>query len=148
MSSLNLKNNIKVYLFSIVLIVSFGCASISSFDQYAYIQTTSLKVDALNIMDLAIEDYETHKLEVKELQTSLQKLYEYEKNRINNEITLQMWDKLLNEEGHLLGGFIKKWEKDTTLNIAFINNSKKQVSSAFDIIASLESNKNKPSDYK
>src|SRR5665647_2692675 len=83
----------------LVFLLSFtGCATISSFDQYAYTQTTSLKVDAMNTMDLATDEYTTHEKTVQDLQTRLQKVYEYEKNRPKNEITLKMWDKLLDAD--------------------------------------------------
>ncbi|MBN1252685.1 MAG: hypothetical protein JXA16_11155 [Bacteroidales bacterium] len=134
------------FLILTLLFISFGCASISKFDQYAYIQTTSLKVDALNVMSLATEEYYKHEKAVYEFETNLQKIYEYEKNRPKNEITLKLWDKLLNKEGHLLGGFIEKWKTDTILNIVYINEKKDQVSEAFDQIAGLESKKIKPSD--
>jgi hypothetical protein len=103
----NLSTQIRNLTFLVVLISIAGCATISSFDQYAYTLTTSLKVDALNTMSLATDDYATNEKTVKELQTNLQKVYEYEKNRPKNEITLKMWDVLLNPEGHLLGGFMK-----------------------------------------
>lgn len=123
-----------------------GCATISSFDQYAYTQTTSLKVDAMNIMDMAKDSITLHKEEVMEFETKLQKVYEYEKNRPKNEITLKMWDLLLNPEGHLLGGFLNRWKTTALLSPAFITNEKKLVSDAFDQIAGLESHKIKTSE--
>jgi len=132
----------------LVLFLYVSCASISSFDQYAYTQTTSLKVDAMNTMDLATEEFTTHKKTVQDLQTKLQKVYEYEKNRPKNEITIKMWDKIMDANGHLLGGFIKRWESKQKLNEAFINEEKKLVGVAFDQIAGLESHKIKSSDIK
>ena len=133
----------------ILVLFSFtACATISSFDQYAYTQTTSLKVDAMNIMDLANEDYTLHEKSVQELQTKLQKAYEYEKNRPKNEITIKLWDKILDTNGHLLGGFLKRWETDDKLNAVFIQEEKKIVADAFDQIAGLESNKIKSTDIK
>ena len=125
----------------ILLVSFFGCATISSFDQYAYTQTTSLKVDVLNTMDLAVNEYKTQEATVQELQTKLQKVYEYEKNRPKNEITFNMWDMLLNPDGHLVGGFLKRWKTDGKLSKTFIDNDKKIVSDAFDQIAGLESHK-------
>ena len=131
----------------LILLISFSsCISISSFDQYIYTQTTSVKVDALSVMDLAKEDYNIHKEKVAELQINLQKIYEYEKNRPNNDITIKLWDKLLNAEGHLLAGFIKRWEAEKKLSETFIKEAKKQTADAFDIIAGLESKKIKRSD--
>lgn len=123
-----------------------GCASMATFDQYAYAQTTSIKVDALNIMDLAKEDYGRHKEAVAPFRTSLLKVYEYERNRPKNEFTIKLWDKLLDTEGHLLGGFLKRWETENKLGDAFIRDQKKMVDRAFDMIAGLESKKIKQSD--
>ena len=126
----------------VLVLYSFAaCASISSFDQYAYTQTTSLKVDALNAMSLATKEYSASEKTVQELQTNLQKVYEYEKNRPKNEITLQLWDKLLDANGHLLGGFIKRWQNETKLNAGFVEEEKKIVAEAFDQIAGMESHK-------
>jgi hypothetical protein len=129
-----------------ILLTAFGCATISQFDQYAYTQVTSLKVDALQVMDLAADDFEPHAGEVKELSANLQKIYEYEKNRPKNEISVKQWEKLLNEDGHLLGGFIHKWQTEGKQSQAFINEMKKIIAPAFDQIAQLESKKIKPSD--
>jgi hypothetical protein len=134
---------------TVVFILTYtSCVSISSFDQYAYAQTTSIKVDALNLMDLAIDDFNMHQADVDDFKTKLQKVYEYERNRPKNEITLKLWDKLLDPNGHLLGGFIIRWEKEKKLGGAFITEEKKLVASAFDQISGLESKKIKPSDIK
>lgn len=146
------KTNLSVLIRNLtilVFILSFtACATISSFDQYAYTQTTSLKVDAMNTMDLATDDYATHEKTVQDLQTKLQKVYAYEKNRPKNEITLKMWDKLLDGNGHLLGGFIKRWQTEHKLNAVFVREEKKIIDEAFDQIAGLESHKIKSSDIK
>jgi len=123
-----------------------SCLSISSFDQYAYAQTTAVKVDGMNLMDLATDDYSLHQASVKQYQTQLQKAYEYEKNRPKNEITLQLWNKLLDPNGHLMGGFLSRWEREKKLNATFIAEEKKLVDKAFDQIAGLESQKIKSSD--
>jgi len=146
MKTIRLSSKLRTIAFVVGLIALVGCASISGFDRQAYIYTTSVKVDALNVMDLATSDYAAHSKEVKELQTQLQKIYEYEKNRPKNEITLKQWDILLNSEGHLLGGFLKRWETQKTLSKTFVNEAKKLVDKAFDQIAGLESKKIKASD--
>jgi len=129
-----------------VIFSAVSCASISSFDQQAYTQTTSVKVDALNLMDLAKYDYATQENNVKEYLTKQQKIYEYEKNRPKNEITLKLRDKLLDKDGHLLGGFLNRWQTETKLNETFIAEEKKLVDKAFDQISGLESKKIKPSE--
>jgi len=133
----------KLILF-LILLLSAGCASMSGFDQHAYIQTTSLKVDALNLMNSAVEDYYLHAAEVQSVNILLDKAYEYERNRKNNAITLQLWDKLRDTSGHLYGGFINRWKRESSLNPVFIGESRRQVAEAFDKIAQLESRKIKP----
>jgi len=129
------------HFFLLIILTFASCSTISRFSQYAYIQTTSLKVDALSIMDLAIDNYSSHQNSTLELQINLQKLYEYERNRPKNEITIKLWDKLLDPKGHLLGGFLTRWQQEEKLNDVFIGEAKKLVSDAFDLIAGLESNK-------
>jgi outer membrane murein-binding lipoprotein Lpp len=130
------------------LLVLAGCVTTSRFDQHVYIQTTSIKVDALNVMDMAVEDYTSHHSEVRQVLTDLEKTYEYERNRKNNEITIKLWDKLKDTSGHLFGGFVKRWKNEKKLRPVFIQESKKQVGEAFDIIAQLESKKIKPKQVK
>jgi len=55
----------------LLLLFSFvGCSSISTFDQHAYIQTTSLKVDALNLMAQATDSFSIHAKNVAEVKTT------------------------------------------------------------------------------
>src|SRR5664280_1102210 len=138
MKVIRLSNQIKSITMLFMAFAFVSCSTISRFSQYAYTQTTSLKVDALAVMDLAKDDYSTHQQAVQQLQTNLQKIYEYEKNRPKNEISVKLWDKLLNPEGHLLGGFLIRWQKEQKLNEIFITEEKKLVSDAFDVISGLE----------
>ncbi|MEI6822967.1 MAG: hypothetical protein WCL51_13620 [Bacteroidota bacterium] len=141
--------NLSRQLSLLIVLVSFAaCASISLFDHYAYTQTTSLKVDALNCLELAMQDYTTNEKTVEALQSNLQKAYEYEKHRPQNKITLQLWDKLLDSNGHLLGGCLKRWQTEKKLSAVFVQEEKKIVGEAFDQIAELESKKIKASDIK
>lgn len=137
-----------ILLFWIILFSSNCTRSIALYDQYAYTHTTIIKVDALNLMSLAVEKVSDHKDKIDNFMNDLQKLYEYEKGRPRNEITVKQWDLLLNPEGHLLGGFIARWNKEEKLNQTFVDEAKKLVSNAFDLISGLESGKLKPSDIK
>lgn len=134
----------KVRYLYFLFISLLGCASISQFDQHAYIQTTSAKVDVLYLMNLAVDDYSTHKSEVADVTLKLDKVYEYERNRPRNTLTIQLWDRIRDTTGHLFGGFVARWEREGKLKPVFIQESKKQVGEAFDIIAQLESKKIKP----
>lgn len=128
------------------LITFIACVSISRFDQYSYAQTTSIKVDALELMDLAVNDYSSYEANDRDFQTKLKKIYEYEKNKPKNDITIKLWNKLIDPNGHLLGGFLNRWKTEKKLNETFVTEEKKLVDQAFDQITGLESNKIKASD--
>lgn len=146
MKTIKLSKATRKIAFLIVLFSFAGCATISTFDQHAYTQTTSIKVDALNLMSKATANYQTCEKSIDALQTELDKIYAYEKNRPKNEISVKLWDKLLNKNGHLLGGFLNRWKNEGKLNGTFITEEKKLVGDAFDQIAGLESHKIKKSE--
>jgi hypothetical protein len=125
----------------VVILTAASCATISRFDQYAYTQATSLKVDALTLMGSATDSFPLHAAEAAQVQTSLNKIMEYEKNRPKNGITEKMWTLLTDSTGHLYGGFMKRWEKEGKLDTAFIRISKELVGQSFDEISQLESGK-------
>ena len=136
-----------------------GCAAtISQFDQYAYTQTTSVKVDVLNVMDKAIDPYASHATDVDRVNTELMKNIEYEKHRAKNQITIDMYNimwKLLNDNTSItIGrdtfqhGFFPRWQNKSKLDTTFIGQAKIQVGEGFDMIAELESKKIKPSESK
>jgi hypothetical protein len=124
-----------------------GCA-ISPYSETAYQNATSLKVDSLNLVDKAVEDYSAHQSEVADLSTKLQKAYEYAKGLPNNEIVTQQWQIMLAPDRHLLGGLLKEWKEQSKLSSVFVTEEKGQISDGFDQIIGLESGKVKPSDVK
>jgi len=132
-------NCLKLLLLATVFV---GCsASISPFDQYAYVQDTSLKVDALNMMSKAKDSASLYEKDIEELTVKIDKAYEFEKSRPLNSITTKMWEKLKDPNSDLLGGFLTLWEKDKICSDTFISEKKKQVGEAFDQIIELESKK-------
>ena len=131
-------------LLLLTLLMSASCSTISKFDQYAYTQATSIKVDALELMDSATNDYQQYKASVSGMLNSIDKIYEYEKNRPKNTISEKMWSMMRDSTGHLYGGFIRRWQKEGKLDQVFIQESKKIISKSFDQISQLESGKIKP----
>ena len=125
----------------VALMALASCATISKFDQYSYTQATSIKVDALNIMNGASDSFALHQPAVAQLRTELSKIYEYEKNKPKNEATAKMWLVLIDSSGASLGGFLTRWQKETKLDTAFINQSKILIGQSFDQISGLESGK-------
>lgn len=127
--------------FFLAFLMLFVCSCsplMSNFDQASYAQVTSLKVDALALMDKSTEDYSSHLSDVTALQLELSKAIEYDKHRPNNSITNDMWNLLSDPSGHLLGGFLVKWKKDGKESEAYLTDKKQQISDSFDQIAELE----------
>lgn len=133
-----------------ILFLSFATISCEStrtavFDQYSYQRTTEIKVETSKLMDKATTPYSTNKHEVKVLLLNIEKLVEYEKNKPDNEITFTMWNVLTDEEKNLLGGFFKRWKENETLTPIFLEESKKQVLEALDLLIQYEIKKDKTS---
>jgi hypothetical protein len=130
-----------------VTVVLCGCKvlgpTIASYDQYAYTQTTSLKVDALNLMDSSIYNYQSETRSIATVKLNIQKLYEYDRNRAKDTITLKQWKILMDTNGHLLGGFLVYRRKNKVVPKMFIDDVKVKVGASFDQIAKLEGLKNK-----
>jgi len=125
--------------------IAAGCRpTISTFSPIAYEQATSLKVDALAVMDRAAEPYADHRAEPASLSVRLAKAYEFAKGRPNNNISAQQWRILIDPERNLLGGFLARWKKESKLSATFVTEAKGLVADAFDTIIGLESGKLKP----
>ncbi len=140
------------YLKLIAYLIAFSFISTSCdstrtalFDPYSYQKTTEIKVEAIKIMDKATTPYQNHKQEVEALFLEIEKLIEYEKNKPNNEITFAMWQVFDDKEKNLLAGFFKRWDSKEILSPDFIDESKKQILIAFDLLIQYEIKKDKES---
>jgi hypothetical protein len=125
-----------------------SCASISPFSLTAYEQATSLKVDALALVSRAGEPFRDHREEVAALVERIEKAYEFARGRPNNEITTRQWEILKDPERRSLGGFLKRWERESTLSEPFIREAKGLVADGFDTIIELESGKRGAADVQ
>lgn len=120
-----------------------GCSTIASYDQAAYEHATSTKAEAVMLMDRAGTPYSQNTGNIDAVMLDLNKAYEYDKGRSKNQITVQLWTKLLNPEGNLFGGFIRYWKTRGELHPAYIEEKKKDIEDAFDQIIQLEQGKQK-----
>ena len=126
----------------LIIFIFTSCTPlISQFDATAYRDATSLKVDSLLVMSEATTQYKLHEKEVVKLKIKLAKAYEYAKGIPHNEISAQMWERILDPNKFLLGGFLERWKEKGSLSEAFVKDEKKQVSEVFDKIICLEANK-------
>ena len=136
---------INIILLTMVLVTSCQSLKTTIFDQYSYQKTTELKVETLSVMGNATTMYKNQEEIVKKLLLDIEKLKEYEKNKPNNEITFAMWTIFTDKEKNLVGGFFKLWEEKQTLSPVFIEESKKQITEAFDLLIQYEIKKDKVS---
>lgn len=130
---------------SVALFVLFfltGCApTISPYSAAAYEQATSLKVESLAVMDRATEPFAAHVAEVEALRLRLAKAHEFARGRPRNDESARQWEILVDPERNLLGGFLRRWEQQSTLSPVFVEEAKRLIAQAFDTIIGLESGK-------
>ena len=138
---------LKITFILLTMVALTSCQSLKTaiFDQYSYQKTTELKVETLSVMGNATTMYKNQEEIVKKLLLDIEKLKEYEKNKPNNEITFAMWTIFTDKEKNLVGGFFKLWEEKQTLSPVFIEESKKQITEAFDLLIQYEIKKDKVS---
>jgi len=129
-------------------LILWSCSQVSVFSPEAYKQAVDLKVESVNLMTFATMPYADFEDDVSYLKTELEKAYEFSKGRPNNEISTRQWEILINPDGNLLGGFLKRWEDEDTLSEMFVSEAQMQVSDAYDTIIGLESGKIDPEEIK
>lgn len=120
-----------------------GCALISPYDSVSYKNATDLKAEALFLIEKAKDPPGPHAAEVDRLQLRLRQAYEYERGKGEpNAFTVKQWEVLLDPEGSLLGGFLRKWQAENRgYGDAFLKGVSANVGKAFDEIIKLESKK-------
>lgn len=144
-SFFGVKTNLIALLLAVVLC---SCNHyISTYDQLAYTQATSLKVDVLNLMDESTEPYSSHAKEVDAVVLNLRKAIEYEKHRPKNAITVKMWSKMLDSTAQkgIVGSYLASWKQAGIKSQTLIDEYKPLAAEGFDLIADLESHKIKES---
>jgi hypothetical protein len=148
MNQINCKKPDKTYkhlqnpLQAVILVIFlFSCNTMAHFDAFSYRETIDAKVEVLDLMDNATEEYNLYEESIHQLQKDLLKIYEYEKNRPRNVETTKMWEIMLDTNKNLYGGYIKRWREKTTLSKFFVGEAKIQVEEAFDMIIDLENGK-------
>lgn len=137
------KNILRQLNFFFFLVFLVACSTIDVFNQRAYEQATSLKVEALFLIDNASDSYINYETEVNQLKLNAKKAYEYSKGRQKNEESTKQWEIVVNSERNSLFGFLKRWKDKGKLNSVFIVEAKKIISEGFDAIIELESGKRK-----
>ena len=120
-----------------------GCHTIASYDQAAYEHATSTKAEAVFLMDKATTPYSQNSDKIDTVVLDLNKAYEYDKGRSENQQTVDLWKTLLNPEGHSFAGFLQLWKRKGQLHPDYIEEKKTDVEDAFNQIILLEQGKPK-----
>lgn len=118
------------------LCLLFGCAP--TYSPYVFDQTASLKTQTLSLMNKATEPYSKHDKKVEELKADFESLWKQEQLRKNNQTKVKQWKLMLDDEGHLLYGYLHKWQQDTILNEPFIMLGSKLIGESFDLLQETE----------
>jgi len=121
----------------IVLHVTSGCQTITTYDEHAYALQTSVLADILKLLDVANTPYDTNADQIKAVTLNMERAYEYDRSRPLNQIQVQQW-KLMRG---LFYRVLTLWQSEQTLKPAYITEKKLQMASAMDQITSLESGK-------
>ena len=82
----------------------FGCNYIAPYNQHAYEQTTSLKVEALSLVAKANEPYRDHEKETEQFKLRMLKAHEYARGIPKNLEAAEQWAILINPEGRSIFG--------------------------------------------
>ena len=134
----------RIILFLGIAIILSSCANLQAvYDEHAYQQAVSLKVEALDIMDKATTPFSNHKDQITDLKKELAKAYEYAKGRPNNQEMTRQWEIMKNPERNLLAGFLHRWEQEGSLSAGFVEEARELVAESFTKIIELESGKRK-----
>jgi hypothetical protein len=134
----------KKFFWLLLFSLLFSCkATIALYDQYAYTQATSLKVDLQN---LALESdsisFETAKPDIDKVDIELQKAYEYNKGRDNNSISSKQYEILLADD-HFYKSFLKDWKAKGKESAIMSQNISEEIGDLMDQVIKAENGKNK-----
>ncbi|QHI38836.1 hypothetical protein IMCC3317_42360 [Kordia antarctica] len=139
-----------VYLSALALLLVTSCVSLRSsvFDQYSYQKGTEIKVDATRLMDKADQQYDSLTAAIVNLETELEKMVEYEKNKPDNQISYAMWKMIADPNKKFIGGFLKLWKEKGAMSTFFATEAKGQVVEALDLILQYEGKKDPAAENK
>lgn len=128
--------NIAFVLFSLLL---SSCIAMASQDPVAIKNATDIRVEANRLIDNAVDAYGLHAQDAEFVQLRGLQALEYAKAKEDNYQTVKQWEILMDPDGNLLGGFLKKWEdKGSGFKMPFLSGVKKNIFSAIDEIIRLE----------
>ena len=126
-----------------LLLISCKSLNVSKFDSYSFEKTNELKAKTHQMIINSKDNFANHSTEAENLLTELNTQYVYEKGRLNNTTSIEMWEALSHNESSIVKSYIKLWKSKEKMTPYMIEESTKQCDEAFDKIIQLESNKPK-----
>ena len=134
---------LKTRVITVVLAFLFylGCNYIAPYNQHAYEQTTSLKVEALSLIEKASKPYSDYEKEIEQFKLRMLKAYEYARGIPKNLEAAEQWAILVNPEGKSMFGFLEFWKKNNQVSEMFAEEYKKEIEKHFNAIIELEARK-------
>ncbi|MGE3598351.1 MAG: hypothetical protein AB7N70_22635 [Dehalococcoidia bacterium] len=118
-----------------------ACQTTSPFEPRAYEIATATKAEALALMDKAAKPATRHRKAIETLRLNLDRGYEFARGRPKNDEATRQWAILRDPDGHSIGGFLARWQREGQLDPAFIAEAKRLVSQGFDQVIALEGGK-------
>jgi len=135
--------SVRKLLLLLPLVAFLGCPPVPLYNQQAYDKAVSLKVDALNLMDMATTPYDSCQAQIQAIKTEYSKAYEYSKGLPDNEESIKQYEVIGDPNGGSLMGFIERWKSQGKLGKTFVDNVKGVFSDQMDQIIGLEGGKKK-----
>lgn len=130
-----------LFSFVFVLFINQCAPIIAPYNQRAYENATSLKVETVMLVKKGTESYSLHADKVEQVELKLNQAYEYINGIPQNELSAKQWQILIDPEGNLAGGYFKRWAEKDSLSKFFVEEASKLISSGFDKIIQLEAAK-------
>ena len=139
---------LKYYRIAIILLlVMSSCVSTKTafFDPYSYKRSLELKLEATRLINKAVTPYANSKEDVEVLLCHINQLIDYEKHKSYNGTSYSLWKELTGDEKKLLTGFFTYWKTKDRLSPVFVEEAKKQLLEAFDLLLEYELKKDQTS---
>jgi hypothetical protein len=127
-----------------LLILLTNCKpTIALYDQYAYTQATSLKVDMQNLaLESETVSYTDAKPDIDKVNTELQKAYEYNKGRDLNSLSTKQYE-ILVSDAQFYKSFLNNWKTKGKENATLAQDASEKIGQLLDQVIKLENGKNK-----
>lgn len=125
----------------LLLLVGFFVSCGTTFDPIVYQKTLDAKEKTINLMERSVVDnYDTHEQSIDSLKVEIDSIYNYEKSRPKNDITIKMWDVVKKKDG-VVFWYFDYWKKKKKIKESYFKEYKMQVRKAFDDILEQEQGK-------